>query len=1110
MLLTGTENFGGCTNDVMAVGGTWSSDSTWSSAAVQSRVFRLTDHLHVQNGGTLTILPGTQVQCGGFMVYVDAWCNYGYCYYGHLVATGASFTSSASTLMQVNSSCTAALTNCVLQGSGGGNAVVNYGGLALDGCTINGYTYPVYWSGGGSTLLSGGNNFGTCSSDVVAVGGTWSSDSTWSSAAVQGRVFRLTDHLHVQNGGTLTILPGTQVQCGGFMVYVDAWCNYGYCYYGHLVATGASFTSSASTLMQVNSSCTAALTNCVLQGSGGGNAVVNYGGLALDGCTINGYTYPVYWSGGGSMLLTGTENFGGCTNDVMAVGGTWSSDSTWSSAAVQSRVFRLTDHLHVQNGGTLTILPGTQVQCGGFMVYVDAWCNYGYCYYGHLVATGASFTSSASTLMQVNSSCTAALTNCVLQGSGGGNAVVNYGGLALDGCTVLGFQTGVWVSATASGIVLVRCNIYGNSSFGVYNAGTNAVAAGNCWWGSPTGPRHPSNPSGRGDTVSDYVNFSGWRTSPWTGTIYVCNVQAAQVAGTKLVNISYDLVNPIVAGGSPVVVMLGVSTNGGASFGTWAVSCSGDIGSGAAARSGRSIVWNAGSDYGGRLCSTMRVLVTAISGSAMAQGSSPIFSVNTRDIVTGAITGLVTGGGSPVAGAQVRVEALPFGTNTAGSGGFTLGGVPVGNGYVVTVAASNYVACRLTGVNVTTAGANLGIIDLAGAGGSYRVIGLLPEVNPDVTQVEEGGVAYRYYKVVKSDGSTGAGGIQISLRLGAADIPQSDISDIWAGSVAGVSDADGVLRVSVPAVYLTTTPRTVQLLQGGQVKGSFLAKRVPRKYDQVWKHKFGGGVSFKGAVVRAGVEAAYESEVRRHMLGAVVDSEEIARLRSVEGRAGLEVGSGVHLGPVAVGAKIGAGGFIEGEASTTYDLPYGSTDPGVNAMKLYVVAGDPLSAFAGPAKGLVDYVRAIYEREYMVGNLKEASGGLTMGGYTEADVGVGFGLGQAGEAKIGASGSAEVAAFSEYAIEYKDDGCPSPGQPVSHSIGMSGSAEASVNLGLYNPDPSRGGLGFQFFVGADGSYKSTVSKRSDLDYFHEVSVEQKCQLNYGMFLEGFAGVWRQL
>ena len=62
----------------------------------------------------------------------------------------------------------------------------------------------------------------------------------------------------------------------------------------------------------------------------------------------------------------------------------------------------------------------------------------------------------------------------------------------------------------------LHCNsMVGNAQFGVFNGTAEEVDATDNWWGSPSGPFHPTlNPQGTGDPVSNNVLFSPWKTSP--------------------------------------------------------------------------------------------------------------------------------------------------------------------------------------------------------------------------------------------------------------------------------------------------------------------------------------------------------------------------------------------------------------------------------------------------------------------------------------------------------------------------------------------------------------------------------------------------------------------
>ncbi len=61
-------------------------------------------------------------------------------------------------------------------------------------------------------------------------------------------------------------------------------------------------------------------------------------------------------------------------------------------------------------------------------------------------------------------------------------------------------------------VVMHDNSIHNNIGYGVYNSSParTVIDATNNWWGDASGPRHPSNPLGIGDVVTNYVNFVPW------------------------------------------------------------------------------------------------------------------------------------------------------------------------------------------------------------------------------------------------------------------------------------------------------------------------------------------------------------------------------------------------------------------------------------------------------------------------------------------------------------------------------------------------------------------------------------------------------------------------
>ena len=83
----------------------------------------------------------------------------------------------------------------------------------------------------------------------------------------------------------------------------------------------------------------------------------------------------------------------------------------------------------------------------------------------------------------------------------------------------------------------------------------------------------------------------------WAATPIIANVQVSQRAGTKLVDVAYDLTD---ADGLAQTVWINVSGDGGLSWTIPSGSVSGNVGSGITPGTGKHIVWNAGQDWNGQ------------------------------------------------------------------------------------------------------------------------------------------------------------------------------------------------------------------------------------------------------------------------------------------------------------------------------------------------------------------------------------------------------------------------------------------------------------------------------------------------------------------------------
>jgi hypothetical protein len=590
------------------------------------------------------------------------------------------------------------------------------------------------------------------------------------------------------------------------------------------------------------------------------------------------------------------------------------------------------------------------------------------------------------------------------------------------------------------------------------------------------------------------------------GNVSISNVRASQRQGTTLADLFYDLEGT----GSGYTVSVAVSSDGGTAFTVPATHFTGDgVTSPTAPGTSRHIVWNAGADFPGQFSTKMRLKLAV--GSTFAV--SPIFTLDTRAVPTGALTGLVQGNGTPLANAQVRIDATPFTTSTAANGRFTLANVPAGSGYLLKVSAAGFASKPVPGITVTAGSTDLGTIQLAPLSGPFQIIPLQPDVNPVVTQVEDGGVGYRYYIVTSSEGKSPAGGVNVSLRIaGGSTIPQTgDVSDTWAGYASGVSDADGVVRLRIPAAALgsVNSAQGLEVLESSAVKANFQAKVVPRQYYQVWKHKIGGGASGTIAAWNVGGTTALETELRHLWKGNVVFDETIKGTWEAEGRVGLEIGTpGITLGSLKTDAYLGAGGYLGIDIASSHRFLADTDDEVLNLYKLVVALGGPMVESDGLAHSLGDFLAWYYGTDLLQVTLAGAEGEVHLGGYANGDAW--FEAGRFGNlnAKAGGEFDGHLGGF----LGYENTVIPNEHATVlGLETELSGSVGGVLGYMKYNQSKLRG-LGLQF----SGAVSQTITARAvtpgGASYPSRVEVEFRGETAAGVDLSviGWKGVTQQL
>ncbi|MCK4613746.1 MAG: right-handed parallel beta-helix repeat-containing protein, partial [Thermoplasmata archaeon] len=84
--------------------------------------------------------------------------------------------------------------------------------------------------------------------------------------------------------------------------------------------------------------------------------------------------------------------------------------------------------------------------------------------------------------------------------------------------TISANDVGIYLKVSSQGNQANYNNIYNNSKYGIDASENNGctINATNNYWGDTSGPHHPvNNTDGKGDNVTDYVDFNPWLTVPY-------------------------------------------------------------------------------------------------------------------------------------------------------------------------------------------------------------------------------------------------------------------------------------------------------------------------------------------------------------------------------------------------------------------------------------------------------------------------------------------------------------------------------------------------------------------------------------------------------------------
>lgn len=236
------------------------------------------------------------------------------------------------------------------------------------------------------------------------------------------------------------------------------------------------------------------------------------------------------------ILTTSTGNTSISTSAAkngIYINGTLSSNHTWAADTMAY----IPESVVIASGVTLTIDPGAIVKfnstasyftvsgtlnAGGSSVYPIYFTSYkDDAVGGDTNGNGSSDSPAAGDWkhMEVSSTGAANISYAVIRYGGKDASPYYYSNLYNNGGT-LSISTSTISNSLFYGIrqgsgttVVQDSVIRNNASYGAYNAltSTSTFAATNNYWGTSTGPYHPTlNPSGTGDSISSYISFDPW------------------------------------------------------------------------------------------------------------------------------------------------------------------------------------------------------------------------------------------------------------------------------------------------------------------------------------------------------------------------------------------------------------------------------------------------------------------------------------------------------------------------------------------------------------------------------------------------------------------------
>jgi len=357
------------------------------------------------------------------------------------------------------------------------------------------------------------------------------------------------------------------------------------------------------------------------------------------------------------------------------------------------------------------------------------------------------------------------------------------------------------------------------------------------------------------------------------------------------------------------------------------------------------------------------------------------------------------GGDPPVAAATVVLSPGGHVTTTLGDGTFEFQDVPIASGYGLEVTAEGYELVAISPVDVLVGVNDLGDIFLTPLTGTYALLPLADPIHDGTSQVEEGCLAYRYFRVVRAGTTDPIGGVGIRVRpVGGSEIDQGDFAIFpgWAGETPGLSEGSGIVRLCIPASEIggpgsSETFETV--LPNDSVGPTFDVMVQSRVWEHGWTQSVGKGVDVGidlGVGVSVGEEHGYSGGISRPVGGAG-DVEQVwdgdLRGLSFGVGVGLPIAGAAYVNDAIVGVAAGAevGLYAEFDRQFGYGFDTYAPADGPEAMLRFycLYATAPGAIFGSPFDWIMEGVRTFVEPDFLGSNWRWSEAGFEVGGYGE-------------------------------------------------------------------------------------------------------------------------------